>query len=326
MELELKLCQCQTGLQIGRDRSNEQADGRLWPTRIVCDSPSYQEKKGNATAINHAAPPAISMPIITGVSLRFSCGGNPPRNLHPWGPVGPGLLGSVQIGAFTDGPPWAACEANYSYIYVPYTLDMDNIRGATCSPAGGRLHDARRRSHPRVGRVCRCRRPRFDRRAHGHPSSTEFLVARGTPLIGIFIITAGMPRHRRLVSSSIPLDGHTTVDGRICFHCRLAFVAVDWCPRLYGWLVTPPLMGVYALTIDCLHRRQPVSSLTWLVRHTTIVGHLHLYRRPPSSPPTGFFASTRLVYSAAIADGDHVLTIGCRQRLSRPKTTLKYIL
>uniref|UniRef100_A0A0E0B9F4 Uncharacterized protein n=1 Tax=Oryza glumipatula TaxID=40148 RepID=A0A0E0B9F4_9ORYZ len=40
MELELTLCQCQTGLQIGRDRSNEQADGRLWPTRIVCDSPS----------------------------------------------------------------------------------------------------------------------------------------------------------------------------------------------------------------------------------------------------------------------------------------------
>uniref|UniRef100_I1QTR1 Uncharacterized protein n=1 Tax=Oryza glaberrima TaxID=4538 RepID=I1QTR1_ORYGL len=41
MELELKLCQCQTGLQIGRDRSNEQADGRLWPTRIVCDSPCH---------------------------------------------------------------------------------------------------------------------------------------------------------------------------------------------------------------------------------------------------------------------------------------------
>src|SRR5512137_1552714 len=32
------------------------------------------------------------------------------------------------------------------------------------------------------------------------------------------------------------------------FTDRHASVAADWCPRLYGWLVTPPFMGVYDFT------------------------------------------------------------------------------
>jgi HGWP repeat. len=36
--------------------------------------------------------------------------------------------------------------------------------------------------------------------------------------------------------------------GRLRLHRRLAFAAADWCPRLYGWLVTPPFTGVHVFT------------------------------------------------------------------------------
>src|SRR5512141_2804729 len=85
-------------------------------------------------------------------------------------------------------------------------------------------------------------------------------------------------RRRRLVSSPIRLVGHTTVQGRprlhrpaglgrrrlvlrparlayyaaavgrLRLHHRPASVAADWCPRLYGRLVTPPLMGIVIYT------------------------------------------------------------------------------
>nr|BAC10164.1 HGWP repeat containing protein-like [Oryza sativa Japonica Group] len=46
-------------------------------------------------------------------------------------------------------------------------------------------------------------------------------------------------------------------------HHRLASVAADWCPRLNGWLVTPPFMGIHVFT-----------------------------DRPPRPPPTGVSACT----------------------------------
>nr|ABA98389.1 hypothetical protein LOC_Os12g27320 [Oryza sativa Japonica Group] len=55
-------------------------------------------------------------------------------------------------------------------------------------------------------------------------------------------------RRRRLVSSPIRSVGHTTVDGHRHLHRRPASVAADWCPRLYGRLVTPPFMGVHVFT------------------------------------------------------------------------------
>nr|BAC55840.1 HGWP repeat containing protein-like [Oryza sativa Japonica Group] len=119
-------------------------------------------------------------------------------------------------------------------------------------------------------------------------------------------------RRRRLVSSPIRLVGHTTVHGRLRLHRRPASVAADWCPRLYGWLVTPPFMGVYDFTAGlppspptgvsaytagllchrcwasttsppaCLRRRRLVSSPIRLVGHTTVHGRLRLHRRPAS--------------------------------------------
>jgi hypothetical protein len=36
-------------------------------------------------------------------------------------------------------------------------------------------------------------------------------------------------------------------------HHRLAVIAADWCPRLYGWVVTPPLLGIVVFTDRLLH-------------------------------------------------------------------------
>nr|ABA97786.1 hypothetical protein LOC_Os12g19850 [Oryza sativa Japonica Group] len=40
----------------------------------------------------------------------------------------------------------------------------------------------------------------------------------------------------------------TAADSNNVFTDRPASVAADWCPRLYGWLVTPPFMGVHVFT------------------------------------------------------------------------------
>nr|BAD36690.1 HGWP repeat containing protein-like protein [Oryza sativa Japonica Group] len=46
------------------------------------------------------------------------------------------------------------------------------------------------------------------------------------------------------------------------FTDRLAFAAADWCFRLHGWPIMPPLVGIFAFTIDRLRRRRLVSSLS----------------------------------------------------------------
>jgi hypothetical protein len=45
------------------------------------------------------------------------------------------------------------------------------------------------------------------------------------------------------------------------FTDRLAFTAADWCLCLHGWPIMPPLVGIFAFTIDRLRRRRLVSSL-----------------------------------------------------------------
>nr|BAC79678.1 hypothetical protein [Oryza sativa Japonica Group]BAD30701.1 hypothetical protein [Oryza sativa Japonica Group] len=98
------------------------------------------------------------------------------------------------------------------------------------------------------------------------------------PLLGVYDFTTGLPpsppsgasaytagllcrrcwasttsppaclRRRRLVSPPIRSVGHTTVDGRRHLHRRPASVAADWCLRLHGWPIMPPLLGVFAFT------------------------------------------------------------------------------
>nr|AAM00965.1 unknown protein [Oryza sativa Japonica Group] len=116
-------------------------------------------------------------------------------------------------------------------------------------------------------------------------------------------------RRRRLVSSPIRSVGHTTVDGHRHLHRRPASVAADWCPRLYGRLVTPPLMGIVIFTAGlppsppigasaytagllcrrcwasttsppaCLRRRRVVPPPTRLAYYAAAVGRLRLHRR-----------------------------------------------
>ncbi|XP_052166165.1 uncharacterized protein LOC127782925 [Oryza glaberrima] len=78
------------------------------------------------------------------------------------------------------------------------------------------------------------------------------------PLLGVYVLTTihGCPRlHRpaclccrRLVSLPTQLAYYAAVVGRLRLHRRPTSVAADWCPRLYGWLATPPFMGVHVFT------------------------------------------------------------------------------
>ncbi|BAS72670.1 Os01g0553901 [Oryza sativa Japonica Group] len=119
-------------------------------------------------------------------------------------------------------------------------------------------------------------------------------------------------RLRRLVSSPIRLVGHTTVHGRLRLHRRPASVVADWCLRLHGWPIMPPLLGVYDFTAGlppsppsgasaytagllchrcwasttsppaCLRRRRVVPPPTRLAYYAAAVGRLRLHRRPAS--------------------------------------------
>nr|BAD61606.1 HGWP repeat containing protein-like [Oryza sativa Japonica Group] len=149
------------------------------------------------------------------------------------------------------------------------------------------------------------------------------------PLLGVYDFTAGLPssppigasaytasllcrccwasttsppaclRRRRLVPPPTRLAYYAAAVGRLRLHRRPASVAADWCPRLYGWLVTPPFMGVHASAYTagllcrrcwasttsppaCLRRRRLVSPPIRSVGHTTVDGHRHLHRRPAS--------------------------------------------
>nr|BAC10851.1 HGWP repeat containing protein-like [Oryza sativa Japonica Group] len=125
------------------------------------------------------------------------------------------------------------------------------------------------------------------------------------PLLGVYDFTAGL-------SSPIRLVGHTTVHGRPRLHRRLASVAADWCLRLHGWPIMPPLLGVYDFTAGlppspptgvlaytagplcrrcwasttsppaCLRRRRLVPPPTRLAYYAAAVGRLRLHHRPAS--------------------------------------------
>nr|AAX94876.1 hypothetical protein LOC_Os11g12250 [Oryza sativa Japonica Group]ABA92252.1 hypothetical protein LOC_Os11g12250 [Oryza sativa Japonica Group] len=70
-------------------------------------------------------------------------------------------------------------------------------------------------------------------------------------------------RRRRLVSPSARLAYYAVVVGRLRLHHRPASIAADWCFRLHGWPIMPPLLGVYVF-IDRPPRPSPtgVSACT----------------------------------------------------------------
>ena len=74
-------------------------------------------------------------------------------------------------------------------------------------------------------------------------------------------------------------------------HHRLAVVAADWCPRLYGWLVTPPFMGVHVFTDRLAFADWCFRLHGWPIM-PPLLGVYDFTTGLPPSPPTGVPAYT----------------------------------
>nr|AAN04987.1 retrotransposon protein, putative, Ty3-gypsy sub-class [Oryza sativa Japonica Group]AAP52513.1 retrotransposon protein, putative, Ty3-gypsy subclass [Oryza sativa Japonica Group] len=104
--------------------------------------------------------------------------------------------------------------------------------------------------------------------------------------LGVTSLT-GRLVYRRLVSSPARMAYYAAVFGRLRLHRRPASVTADWCPRLYGWLVTSPLLGVYVFTDRLPRRRRLMLPPARLAYYAVVVGKLRLHRPATTSPPTG---------------------------------------
>nr|CAH65941.1 OSIGBa0147M20.3 [Oryza sativa] len=130
-------------------------------------------------------------------------------------------------------------------------------------------------------------------------------------------------RRRRLVSSPIRIQIQICIKGIHGFklisyapgmdqsehHHRLASTAADWCFRLHGWPIMPPLLGVYVFT-----DRLAFAAADWCFRlhgwpiMPPLLGVYVFTDRPPRPPPTGVSACTAGLYAAVVR----------RLRLHRP--------
>src|SRR5512140_958884 len=162
------------------------------------------------------------------------------------------------------------------------------------------------------------------------------------PLLGVYDFTAGLPpsppsgasaytagllcrrcwasttsppaclRRRRVVPPPPPLAHYAAAVGRLRLHRRPAYVAAEWCLRLHGWPILPPLLGVSDFTAGlppsppigasaytagllcrrcwaaptsppaCLRRRRVVPPPPRLASHAASAGLLRPHRRPAS--------------------------------------------
>nr|ABA98479.1 hypothetical protein LOC_Os12g28890 [Oryza sativa Japonica Group] len=208
--------------------------------------------------------------------------------LHGW-PIMPPLLGVYDFtaglpplppsgaSAYTAGLLCRRCWA--STTSPPACLRCRRVvspptRLAYYAAAVGRL-----RLHRRLASVA----AEWCLRLHGWPIMP--------PLLGVYDFTAGLPplppsgvsaytagllchrcwasttspparlRRRRVVPPPARLAYYAAVVGCLHLHRWLTFVAVDWCFRLHGWPIMPPLVGIFAFTVDRLRRRRLVSSL-----------------------------------------------------------------
>nr|QWW20810.1 hypothetical protein Xa7_IRBB7.17 [Oryza sativa Indica Group] len=122
------------------------------------------------------------------------------------------------------------------------------------------------------------------------------------PPTGVSACTAGLWSHhrcwastssppaclhrRRLVPPPTRLAYYAAAVGRLRLHRRPASIAADWCPRLYGRLVTPPFMGVHVFTY-----RLAFAAADWCFR---------LHGWPIMPPLLGVYVFTdRLAIAAA---------------------------
>src|SRR5512137_1715327 len=95
-----------------------------------------------------------------------------------------------------------------------------------------------------------------------------------SPPTGVFADTVGWSHHRSWASTSSPTGlpsplptGVSTctaglyaaVVGHLRLHRLAASSAADWCFRLHGWPIMPPLLGVYVFTDRLV--RPPLSGI-----------------------------------------------------------------
>ncbi|BAS88291.1 Os04g0259125 [Oryza sativa Japonica Group] len=208
--------------------------------------------------------------------------------LHGW-PIMPPLLGVYDFTAGLPPSPPSGASA-----YTAGLLCRRCWASTTSPPACLR----RRRLVPpptrlayyaaAVGRLRLHRRPasvaaEWCLRLHGWPIMP--------PLLGVYDFTAGLPpsppsgasaytagllcrrcwasttsppaclRRRRVVPPPTRLAYYAAAVGRLRLHRRPTSVAAEWCLRLHGWPTMPPLVGIFAFTVDRLRRRRLVSSL-----------------------------------------------------------------
>nr|CAE04795.1 OSJNBb0018J12.8 [Oryza sativa Japonica Group] len=128
-------------------------------------------------------------------------------------------------------------------------------------------------------------------RLHGWPLCRRCWASTSSP--------TGRLVRRRLVLPPARLTYYAAVVGRLHLHrpaastaADLAFAAADWCFRLHGWPIMPPLLGVYVFT-----DRLAFAAAYWCFR-------LHgwpLCRRcwASTSSPTGRLVRRRLVLPPA---------------------------
>src|SRR5512140_3812926 len=108
-------------------------------------------------------------------------------------------------------------------------------------------------------------------RLHGWPLCRRCWASTSSP--------TGLPSPLPTGVSACTAGHYAAVVGRLRRHRPAASSAADWCFRLHGWPIMPPLLGVYVFT-----------------------------DRPPRPPPTGASACTAGLYAAVVG----------RLRLHRP--------
>jgi hypothetical protein len=134
-----------------------------------------------------------------------------------------------------------------------------------------------------------------------------------TPLLGVYVFTDRPPRPPLTGVSTCTAGLYAAVVGRLSLHRPAASSAVDWCFRLHGWPIMPPLLGFYVFT-DRPPRPPPtgVSACT--------VGLLCRRCWASTSSPTGRLVRRRLVFPPARLA--YYATVVGRLRLHRPAASL----
>nr|CAH66171.1 H0725E11.2 [Oryza sativa] len=162
------------------------------------------------------------------------------------------------------------------------------------------------------------------------------------PPTGVSACTAGLLCHRCWASTSSPTGLpsppptgvsactaglYAVVVGRLRLHRPAASSAADWCFRLHGWPIMPPLLGVYVFT-DRPPRPPPtgVSACTAGL-YAAVVGRLRLHRPACLRRRRLVFPPARLAFNAAVVGRLRLHRLAClrRRRLVFPPARLAFM-